>query len=132
MRKNETDKKQEIINRIKITVIMSLGSLIITVIILLLVALLIEGEIIPAETAKFSSEIVIILTTFIAAATAVKILPGKTLISGSMVSAATLIILLLGSLMFKGRGEPSAVIIAGCTIAGVTAGMIGGRKRKIK
>ena len=132
MRKSEIDGRQEIIKRVKLSVIMSLISIVITVIILLLISLLIENERLPPTVSELGSVVVIILMTFIAALVEVNLMQEKTLISGLSVSVMTVIVLLIGSLFFKGRGEPSVIIICGCLAAGAAAGLIGGRKRKIR
>ena len=132
MRKSELDGRQEIIKRGKVTVVMSFLSIGITVIMLLIISLLIENEILPPEVSELSSAVVIILMTFICAMIAVKQLQAKTLISGLSVSVLTVLILLTGSLFFKGRGEPSILILGGCTVSGLIAGLIGSRKKKIR
>ncbi len=132
MRKSELEGKQEIIIRLKVSVIMSLLALVITVILLFLISLLIESESLPPEMSEIGSAVVIIIMTFIAAVIAVNKLQSKTLISGLSVSIITVLVLLIGSLFFKGRGEPSIIIIGSCITAGTAAGLVGGRKHKIR
>lgn len=132
MRKNETDSGREILSRIKSAGIMSLICVAISVVILFVMAILIENEILPSSVASISSAVVIIPVTFIASMLCVKMNNGKTMISGILTAVMTVLILLIGSMFFKGRGEPSIVIISGCVISGIAAGLFGGRKRKTR
>ncbi|MBE6991067.1 MAG: TIGR04086 family membrane protein [Ruminococcaceae bacterium] len=132
MRKKEVYGRQEIITRVKLSVVMSFLSIVITVMILFLFSLLIEKESLPPEASEVVSEVVIIIMTLVSALLAVNKLEGKTLISGLSISIITVLLLLTGSLFFKGSRDISIAIIGGCLAAGAAAGIIGGRKRKIK
>lgn len=132
MRKSEIDGRQEILKRVRISVIMSLLSIVITVIVLFLLSLLIENESLPSKVSETGSSVVIILATFIASLITVNRLQSKTLVSGLSVSLITVLLLLIGSLFFKGRGEPSIIIIGSCLAAGAASGLIGGIKCKVR
>ena len=132
MRKYESDNSREVLTRIKSAAILSLLCIAVSAVALFIMAILIQNEILPSFMLDIGSIVVIIPSAFLASIICVKQNNSKTMISGILNSAMIVAFLMIASLFFNGRPEPSYIIIWGCMMAGTLSGLLGGRKHKIR
>lgn len=133
MRKSEVDDRSVWLKLIKNSLVASLAVLLCGLIVMFIVAVMAERGGVTVDAAETSSVVVIIILAFLGAIITVKRQGGMTLIAGLSVSAMLLLLLLLlGIASFGGSGAVCMPMLVGIPLAGGIAGLIGGKKRKIR
>lgn len=133
MRRKEMDDMSVWARLLKNSFIFSTAALMVSLIIMFIAAIITEQGTMSVSGAESSSAVVIIIMSLIGAIITVKRQGSMTLVAGACASVTLLLLLLiLGMVCFGFERTLCLPVLVGIPIAGVVAGLMGGKRKKIR